>query len=272
MAANAAMPQAACMRAALAQHGRTIVAQAPGLSAGLGLAAAALAATVALAVALATGAIAVPDAAGALADASASIGTLAYLLVPLLALLETGAFIGLLVPGETAVVIGGVVAARGDLALPLLIALVWAGAFAGDMLSFFLGRRVGRGFLDAHGDRLRISRAQRERTERFFECHGGKAVLLGRFVGVLRALTPFVAGTTGIAVRRILPYSAAGTLIWATTFTLVGYAFADSFESAGELVTRIVMAAAVLAGAALSVATLLRRRRRLAHAQMSTAR
>ncbi|MDP1849681.1 MAG: DedA family protein [Solirubrobacteraceae bacterium] len=223
--------------------------------------AAALIATVGLAGALVTGAIAVPDAAGALSDASESIGPLAYLFVPLLALLETGAFIGLVVPGETAVVVGGVVAARGDLALALLIALVWGGAFAGDMLSFFIGRRLGRGFLDTHGPRLRIGPAQRERTERFFERHGGKAILLGRFVGVLRALTPFVAGASGIAVRRVLPYSAAGTLIWATTFTLVGYAFADSFETAGETVTRIVMVAAIVVGAALLVAAALRKRR-----------
>ena len=220
-----------------------------------------LAATAALAVALAAGAIEVPDAAGALSAASRSIGTLAYFAVPLLALLETGAFIGLLVPGETAVVLGGVVAARGDLALPLLIALVWGGALAGDVLSFLIGRRLGRGFLDAHGERLHISPAQRERTERFFERHGGKAILLGRFVGVLRALTPFVAGTSGVALRRVLPYSAAGTLIWATTFTLVGYAFADSFEAAGEVVTRIVMVVAVLVGAALLAATAVRRRR-----------
>lgn len=221
----------------------------------------ALAATAGLAGALAAGAIQVPDAAGALADASESIGPLAYLLVPLLALLETGAFVGLLVPGETAVVIGGVIAARGDLAPALLIALVWGGAFAGDMLSFFIGRRLGRGFLDAHGERLRIGPAQRARTERFFERHGGKAILLGRFVGVLRALTPFVAGTSGIALRRVLPYSVAGTLIWATTFTLVGYAFADSFETAGETVTRIVTVAAVTVGAGLLTTAALRRRR-----------
>lgn len=237
----------------------------------LALLVAAASATLAVAVALATGAIAVPDAAGALSDASESIGALAYLLVPLLALLETGAFIGLLVPGETAVVIGGVVAAQGDLALPLLIALVWAGAFAGDMLSFLIGRRLGRSFLDAYGDRLRIGRVQRDRTERFFERHGGKAILLGRFVGVLRALTPFVAGTSGIALRRVLPYSAAGTLIWATTFTLVGYVFADSFESAGETVTRIVMVVAVLVGTGLAAATFLRRRRGAQRAAVPTA-
>lgn len=223
--------------------------------------AAALVAVAAVALALATGAVEVPDAAGALSDASQSIGPLAYAAVPLLALLETGAFIGLLVPGETAVLIGGVVAARGDLVLPLLIALVWAGAFAGDMVSFLIGRRLGRGFLDAHGERLHISRAQRERTEQFFERHGGKAILLGRFVGILRALTPFVAGTSGVALRRVLPYSIAGTFIWAATFTLVGYAFAGSFETAGELVTRIVMMAALIIGAGLVATAVLRRAR-----------
>ena len=120
---------------------------ASGLGAGtVAAVAAAVVAAAALAGALVTGAIAVPDAAGALSEASESIGPLAYLFVPLLALLETGAFIGLLVPGETAVVIGGVIAARGDLALPLLIALVWGGAFAGDMLSFFIGRRSAAAF------------------------------------------------------------------------------------------------------------------------------
>ena len=249
MASTLSFPRPA--RAAASDLGAGAVA---GLLAGV-------AAIAALSVALGTGAITVPDAAGALSDASQSIGPLAYLAVPLLALLETGAFIGLLVPGETAVILGGVVAARGDLVLPLLIALVWAGALAGDMISFLIGRRLGRGFLAAHGDRLHISRAQRERTERFFERHGGKAILLGRFVGVLRALTPFVAGTSGVALRRILPYSIAGTLIWATTFTLVGYAFAGSFEAAGELVTRIVMIGAVLIGAGLVIAAALRRRR-----------
>jgi len=71
-----------------------------------------------------------------------------------------------------------------------------------------------------------------------------------------------VAGTSGIAVRRVLPYSAAGTLIWATTFTLVGYAFADSFETAGETVTRIVMVAAVTVGAALLASAAVRRHHR----------
>ncbi len=231
------------------------------LSARRAIVAGLLATTVVLAVvAVATGAVGMPNVGAALSDASESLGAWAYLLVPALAFLETGAFVGLVVPGETAVVVGGVAAAGGHLSLPLLIGLVWAGALAGDLVSFHLGRRLGRPFLETHGAKLHITPERRAHAERFFERHGGRAILLGRFVGVLRALTPFVAGTSGIALRRVLPYSVAGTLVWATAFTLVGYAFADSFESAGATAGKIVLALAAAAGAVL-VFKLVRARR-----------
>ena len=195
-----------------------------------------------------------PDPTPALSSASDSLGEWTYLAVPALAFLETGAFVGLLVPGETAVVVGGVVAERGDVALPALIGLVWLGAVGGDVVSFTLGRRLGRPFLDAHADRLRIRPEHLNRVERFFDRYGGRAVLVGRFVGILRALTPFVAGASRLPLRRFLPYSVLGALGWAATFTFVGYAFASSFESAGETATRVALGGAVLVAAALALA------------------
>ena len=224
--------------------------------AGAGVAAASLAAAFAL------GVVALPDPTEAISDASRSLGGWAYLAVPGFAFLETGAFVGLLVPGETAVVVGGVVAQRGDAALPVLIGLVWLAAVGGDLVSFALGRRLGRPFLDAHGGRLRIRPEQIARVERFFARYGGRAVLVGRFVGILRALTPFVAGASRLPLRRFLPYSVVGALAWAGTFTLVGYAFAGSFESAGETAARIALAAAAVAAALLLVGARLRRARR----------
>jgi membrane-associated protein len=224
------------------------------------LAGATVAAT-SLVLVVALGAVDLPDPAAALSDASRSLGGWTYLAVPGFAFLETGAFVGLLVPGETAVVVGGVVAEGGGAALPALIGLVWAAAVAGDVVSFALGRRLGRPFLDAHGARLRITPERIERVERFFARYGGRAVLVGRFVGILRALTPFVAGASRLPLRRFLPYSVAGALAWAATFTLVGYAFAGSFESAGETAARIALAAAVLAAALLLVGARLRRAR-----------
>jgi membrane-associated protein len=217
----------------------------------------------ALAAALfAAGALDTPDPSAGLSSASGSLGEWAYLAVPALAFLETAAFVGLLVPGETAVVVGGVVAQRGDVTLPALIVLVWLGAVGGDLVSFALGRRLGRPFLDAHGPRLRIRPEHVQRVERFFARYGGRAVLVGRFVGILRALTPFVAGASQLPLRRFLPYSLLGALAWAATFTVIGYAFASSFESAGEAAARIALGAAVLVAVALLLVARLRGTRR----------
>jgi membrane-associated protein len=198
------------------------------------------------ALAFAIGAIETPDLADTISEVADSLGAWTYGVVPALAFLETGAFVGLVVPGETAIVVGGAVAARGEVALPTLIGLVWAASVGGDAVSFLLGRRFGRPFLDAHGERLRIHQEQVDRVERLFARHGGKAVLVGRFVGILRALTPFVAGASRFPLRRFLPYSAVGALGWAATFTLVGYGFSESFESAGKNATRIALAAALV--------------------------
>lgn len=215
---------------------------------------------IAAGVAVLTGLVELPSIGGLIEGVSASLGAWAYGLVPALAFLETGAFIGLVVPGETAVLVGGVVAERGDVALLPLIGLVWLAAAAGDVASFLIGRRVGRPFLERHGRKLGIGETQLVRTERFFARFGGRAVLLGRFIGVLRALTPFVAGASGFPLRRFAAYSAAGTLVWATTFTLIGYVFAESFASAGSTVTYILLGVALSATVAWWLAGRVRRR------------
>jgi membrane-associated protein len=199
-----------------------------------------------LALAVLLGAIGVPDLERLVADLSRSLGAWTYLLVGGLAFLETAALVGLVVPGETAVVAAGVVAGRGEVELLPLLALIWLAAVAGDIASFLLGRRLGRPFLEAHGVRLRLDGDRLARIESFYDRHGGKAVIAGRFVGVARAVTPFLAGASGFALRRFVPYSLAGALAWATLFTLVGYAFSGSFAEAGDLATRIALAAALL--------------------------
>jgi membrane-associated protein len=197
---------------------------------------------------VAIGIVPLPDVDGTLEDASRTLGAWAYPAVAGFAFLETGAFVGLLVPGETAVVVGGVVAERGAVELAPLIGLVWLAAAAGDLVSFLLGRRLGRPFLDRHGPRLQLGPERLARVDRFYERHGGKAVLLGRFTGVVRAVSPFVAGASGLALRRFVLWSAAGALLWAATFTLVGYGFSESFAESGEAAARIGAGAALTAG------------------------
>jgi membrane-associated protein len=218
------------------------------------------AALAAATVALLSGALPVPDFTGALEDASRTLGAWAYPAVGAFAFLETGAFVGLVVPGETAVVVGGVVAANGDVELAPMIALVWLAAAAGDLASFVLGRRLGRPFLERHGPRVRIGPERLGQVERFYARHGGSAVLLGRFVGLARAVSPFVAGASGLQLRRFVPWSLAGTLAWAATFTLVGYGFSESFADSGESAARIALGAALLAAAGYAAVIVLRAR------------
>jgi membrane protein DedA with SNARE-associated domain/diacylglycerol kinase family enzyme len=197
----------------------------------------------------AAGVIPVPDVEGPLEDASETLGAWAYPAVAGFAFLETGAFVGLLAPGETAVIVGGVVAERGGVELLPLIAFVWLAAVAGDLVSFLFGRRLGRPFLERHGPRFQLTPDRLARVDRFYDRHGGKAVLLGRFTGLIRAVSPFVAGASGLRLARFVGWSAAGALLWATTFTLVGYGFSESFAESGETAARIAAGAAL--GAAL---------------------
>jgi membrane-associated protein len=198
------------------------------------------------------GVIKLPDIEAALTDLSDTLGAWTYGLVGALAFLETGAFVGLVAPGETAVVLGGVVAAHGDVNLPAILLLVWVSAALGDFASFMLGRRLGRRFLVSRGPRFGVTPPRLAKVEGFFDRHGAKAILVGRFVGIVRAVAPFMAGSSGMRVRAFLPWSLLGTAAWATTFTLIGYVFHRSFSAAADYATQGAFGLAVVAGVALA--------------------
>jgi membrane-associated protein len=199
------------------------------------------------------GVIELPDLEAALTDLSDTLGAWTYALVGGLAFLETGAFVGLLAPGETAVVLGGVVAAQGEVSFVAMLLLVWVAAAAGDLASFVLGRRLGRRFLVARGPRFGVTPPRLARVEGFFDRHGPKAILVGRFVGIVRAVAPFLAGSSGMRLRAFLPWSVLGTAAWAATFTVVGYVFHRSFSAAADYAAHGALALAVVAGLGLAV-------------------
>ena len=128
--------------------------------------------------------------------------------------------------------LGGVVAAEGGVDLVPILLVAWVGAALGDLASFALGARLGRRFLHharpARGHDAAAGGARRG----FYARHGAKAILVGRFVGLVRAVSPFLAGASGLRLRAFLPWSLLGTAVWASAFTLVGYAFSESFSQA----------------------------------------
>jgi membrane protein DedA with SNARE-associated domain/membrane-associated phospholipid phosphatase len=184
-----------------------------------------------------------------------ALGTWTYLLVGVLCFLESGAFVGLVIPGETAIIVGGVVAAQGQLDIVVLIALVWASALAGDLFSFLLGRRLGREFLVKHGPKVQITEERIEQVERFYDHHGGKAVFLGRWVGLVRAVSPFLAGSSGMPLRRFVPYDLLAAGAMGTLYCMIGFVFWHSLDKvlaiakkgALALATTIVLVVAILA-------------------------
>jgi membrane protein DedA with SNARE-associated domain len=169
-----------------------------------------------------------------LEDVSNTLGAWTYLLVGLFAFAETGAFVGLVVPGETVMLLGGAVAGQGAIDIYLLIAIAWFSAWAGDTTSFFLGRRLGRGFVMTHGPRFGISHERFERVEDYFSRHGGKTIFIGRFISLVRAFAPFIAGSSGMRYRAFVPYSVLGTGLWASAHILIGYFFSRSIETAAK--------------------------------------
>ena len=173
-----------------------------------------------------------------LEDVSNTLGAWTYLLVGFFAFAETGAFVGLVVPGETVMLLGGAVAGQGAIDIYLLIAIAWFAAWLGDTTSFFIGRRLGREFVMRHGPRFGISHERFERVEDYFSRHGGKTIFIGRFISLVRAFAPFIAGSSGMRYRAFVPYSILGTGLWASAHILIGYFFSRSIETAAKYAGR----------------------------------
>lgn len=182
---------------------------------------------------------------------------------------ETSAFIGLLVPGETAILLASAIVGRGDLNVLLLAALVVTGGMTGDNLGYALGRRCKR------RPHARLARHVRPgkgmgRAQDFLLRHGGTAVFTGRFIGFVRAFLPFAAGTAGLPYRRFLFFSTLASLVWGVGNVLLGY-FAGAAVT-GLLHSNGLIAPAGLAasGAVVLAVVRLRRRRRGAARARST--
>ncbi len=213
------------------------------------------------AVLVGAGVIDLPNIEKLIEDVGTRLGSWTYLLVGTLAFLETGAFVGLVAPGETAVLVGGLVAGQGQIDLLVLIAIVWTAAVAGDVTSYTLGRRLGRAWLLSHGDRLKITEDRLHQVERFFEKRGGLTILIGRFIGLIRALAPFIAGTSKMPLRQFLPYDIIGAGAWATTFCVLGYVFWQSFDRLTQYVSRGLFAFGTVVAIGLALYYLVRLRR-----------
>ena len=138
---------------------------------------------------------------------------------------ETGVVITPFLPGDSLLFAAGSLAAAGAFDLILLLALLTLAAILGDTLNYWIGRRVGaRVFTE--GSRF-FKQEHLLRTQKFYERHGGKTIILARFLPIVRTFAPFVAGIGRMHYGRFWAYNAAGGILWVWGFGLLGYLFGN---------------------------------------------
>jgi membrane protein DedA with SNARE-associated domain len=182
-----------------------------------------------------------------------SLTMLGYPAVILFVMIESS---GIPFPGETMLLLASFYAAIDHhLQIPIVIACAALGAIAGDNIGYYIGRTGGKAVVERYGRYVFIKPEHLERAEKFFARHGDKTVFFGRFVAVLRAWAAFLAGVNRMHWRTFFIYNAAGGIVWATIYGLLGYyagrLFHDNFGQLEHLARTISWTAAgiVVAGA-----------------------
>ena len=145
------------------------------------------------------------------------------------AFLESAAFVGLVIPGETAMLLGGVLAATSQVSLLGMIAGGVIGAVLGDLAGYGLGRLAGPSVRSGRMGRW-VGADRWDRAERLLERRGGPAVFLGRWVGVLRAVVPAAAGAVNMPARKFMIWNAIGGMLWASAVIVLGYLAGSSWQ------------------------------------------
>lgn len=146
-------------------------------------------------------------------------GTLIYVLLFAIVFCETGLVVTPFLPGDSLLFAVGALSVQGFVRLELIIPLLIAAAILGDNLNYWIGRKAGSWMVNQRW----FKRDYLAKTEEFFVKHGGKAIILARFVPIVRTFAPFTAGFGQMHYTRFLGYSLGGGLIWVVSFTVAGY-------------------------------------------------
>jgi membrane-associated protein len=155
----------------------------------------------------------------------ARYGTWVYAILFTIVFAETGFVVTPFLPGDSLLFAAGALCATGQLNLPAMMGLLMFAAFAGNAVNYSVGRYIGpKVFQSSH--RL-LNRAYLDRAHAFFEQYGGKAVILGRFVPIVRTFVPFVAGAARMTAASFVAYNAAGAIAWVSMCLLAGWFFGN---------------------------------------------
>jgi membrane-associated protein len=157
------------------------------------------------------------------------IETFGLIGIGLIVFAESGILIGLFLPGDSLLFTAGLLAATTDLlSFPLLLPVVFVAAAAGDSVGYAFGRRAGPALYRRPNSRF-FKQEHLQRATAFYERRGGSAILLARFIPIVRTLAPIVAGAAGMRYRRFLAFNVLGALVWGVGVSSLGYALGQRF-------------------------------------------
>lgn len=170
-------------------------------------------------------------------------GTWTYGILFLIIFVETGLVVMPLLPGDSLLFAAGTFAALGDLDPWLLCGLLITAAILGDTVNYWIGKAIGpRAF---SGNMRFLKQEYLLKTQQFYEKHGGKTIILARFVPIVRTFAPFVAGVGTMHYPRFLAYNVVGAVVWVTMFVWLGYLFGN-IPAVKERFSLVILAIIVL--------------------------
>ena len=161
-----------------------------------------------------------------LASLAQNYGGWVYLILFLIIFAETGLVVTPFLPGDSLLFVAGAVAAVGMMAVNKLVAILILAAFLGNYVNFQIGKYLGKRFFTDRESRF-LKREYLDRTHAFFERHGGKTIIISRFLPIMRTYAPFVAGIGRMGEWRFALYNAAGAILWVASLTYAGYLFGN---------------------------------------------
>jgi membrane-associated protein len=152
---------------------------------------------------------------------------------------ETGFVVTPFLPGDSLLFVAGAIAANGEMNVHAIFVLLTAAAILGNTVNYAIGRWLGTHFFTDRGSRW-LNPAHLEKAHAFYERHGGKAVVISRFLPIVRTYVPFVAGMAAMRPREYFLYNAGGALLWVGSLTYAGYFFGNIPWIKGNLTAIIV--------------------------------
>jgi membrane protein DedA with SNARE-associated domain len=165
-----------------------------------------------------------------------AVGAWLYVIAGALCFAEAAILVGMVLPGETALLVAGVFCQHGTLNLWLMIVIAVLCAVAGDSVGFEFGKKFGPPLRRSRLGQW-VGEHRWQIVDGFLHRHGGKAVFLGRLTALFRALIPSMAGMSGMRYRTFIVWNVAGGLLWAPGCVLLGYAFSTSLDTVGKTLT-----------------------------------